>query len=168
VAVSLEDRRPGSSSIIVRMSAVLLATEPAARFLSLLRSLLASGRAHLESRNGSAPARSSAACGWRENSGTWAPLGDCIGWVEEDDVYLELTAAFRLAQIAARDVGEQLPVSEHTLRKRLHEKGCLASVDKGRQTLTVRRTIGGASKDVLHFHRASVLPEASDADEDAE
>ncbi len=144
------------------------ATEPAARFLTLLRSLVASGRAHLEARNGGPPARSPVSCGWRENSGTSAPLGECIGWVEEDDVYLEPTVAFRLAQIAARDAGEALTVGEHTLRKRLREKGLLASVDKKHETLTIRRTISGSTKDVLHLLRATVLPGVSDADEDAE
>jgi len=65
-------------------------------------------------------------------------------------------------------VGQILAVSEHTLRKRLNEKGYLASVDKPRGTLTVRRTICGSSKSVLHFLRNTILPEVSDADEDAE
>ena len=48
------------------------ATEPAARFLTLLRSLLSSGRAHLESRNGGEPDRSPESCGWkRDNSSSW-------------------------------------------------------------------------------------------------
>jgi hypothetical protein len=70
--------------------------------------------------------------------------------------------------MAERDVGDVLAISEQTLRKRLNEKGMLASVDEARQTLTVRRTLGGSSKSVLHFLRVTVLPEASDGDEDAE
>ena len=62
------------------------ATEPAARFLALLRSLLTSGRVHLEARNGGAPAESPRCCGWRlDDAGKWRPLGECIGWVDEDD-----------------------------------------------------------------------------------
>ena len=52
-----------------------------------------------------------------------------------------------MVQIAGRDIGEALAVSEQTLRKRLHEKGLLASVDEKRETLTVRRSIGGSSKE---------------------
>jgi hypothetical protein len=145
------------------------ATEPAARFLALLRSLLGSGRAHLEARGGGAPDQSPGSCGWRgDNLGGWVARGECIGWVDDDAIYLEPTAAYRVAQIAGRDIGEVLAVSEQTLRKRLHEKGLLASVDEARQTLTVRRSIAGSSKGVLHFVRSTILPEVSDGDEGAE
>jgi hypothetical protein len=136
-------------------------TEPTARFLSLLRSVLSSGRAHLEARGGGEPDRVSGSCGWRrDNSGTWLPLGDCIGWLHDDDLYLEPTAAFRAAQMAARDSGEAFAISEHTLKRRLRDKDLLASADAKRQTLTVRRVVCGSSKDVLHFLRSTVLPEA--------
>jgi len=145
-----------------------MATEPATRFVGLIRSLLTSGRVHLEARGGGEPNQSPESCGWRrDGSSGWVPLGECIGWVVEDDVYLEPTAAFRAVQVIGRDIGEVLAVAEQTLRKRLHEKGFLASVDEARQTLTVRRSIGGTSKSVLHFLRSTFLPEVSDADEDA-
>jgi hypothetical protein len=143
--------------------------EPAAKFLVLLRSLLAAGRVHLEAREGGEPERSPESCGWRmDNCGKRVPRGDCVGWADGDDVYLEPDAAFRAVQVAGRDVGQILPVSEQILKKRLREKGFLASVDKSRETLTVRRTICGSSKNVLHFLRNTILPEVSDADEDAE
>ena len=145
-----------------------MATEPATRFVGLIRSLRTSGRVHLEARSGGAVSESPESCGWRrDNSGAWTPLGECIGWVADDDLYLEPTAAFRAAQVAGRDIGEVLTVAEQTLRKRLHEKGLLASVDASRETLTVRRSIGGTSKSVLHFRRSTFLSEVSDADEDA-
>jgi hypothetical protein len=87
--------------------------------------------------------------------------------VLDDAIYLESTAAYRVVQTAGRDVGEQLAVSEQTLKKRLREKGLLVSIDEKRQTLTVRRTIAGTSKDVLHFLRSTILPEAPD-DEDGD
>ena len=95
-------------------------------------------------------------------------MGDRIGWVDDDNVYLEPIAAFRVVQTAGRDTGEILSVSESILRKRLHEKHLFASVDEKRGTLTVRRTIGGSSKAVLLFMRATILPEISDGDEDAD
>jgi len=145
------------------------ATEPAARFLDLLRSLLSSGRAHLEAREGGEPSRSPETCGWKgDNSVQRMPRGECIGWVKDGDVFLEPAAAFRAIQLAGRDVGEVLPIAESTLRKRLHERGFLASVDEARQTLTVRRSICGSSKSVLHFLRSTILPEVSDGDEDAQ
>ena len=139
------------------------ATEPTARLLAIVRALLSSGRAHLQARNGGEPDRSPGACGWRRDSSNgWSPLGDCIGWAEGDHIYLEPTSAYRLVQIAGRDAGEVLAVSEQTLKKRLHEKGLLASVDLKRQTLTVRRSIVGCSTAVLHFWRSTILPEEPD------
>jgi hypothetical protein len=130
-------------------------------FELILRSLLTSGRAHLAARNGGEPDRGAGSCGWtRDNASNWVSRGDCIGWVDEDDLYLDSTAAYRLAQMAGRDIGEVLAVSEQTLKKRLHEKNLLASVDRTRQTITIRRSIRGSSKDVLHFRRSTFLPEA--------
>jgi hypothetical protein len=146
-----------------------VATEPAARFLTLIRSLLVSGRAHLESRRGGIPELLPESCGWKcDNSGHCFPRGECVGWVDEDNVYLEPAAAYRMAQLAGRDMGEILAVTEQTLRKRLHEKGLLASVDQPRETLTIRRNICGSSKNVLHLLRRTILPQVSDGDEDAE
>jgi hypothetical protein len=144
-------------------------TEPTARFLTVLRSLLSTGRAHLAGRNGGEPSTSPESCGWRrDRTGNWLSLGDCIGWADEENVYLDSAAAYRAVQIAGRDVGDSLAVSEQTLKKRVHERALLASVDTHRGTLTVRRSIAGISKSVLHFLRATILPEVSDCGEDAE
>ena len=145
-----------------------LATEPTERFLAQLRSLFASGRAHLKARDGGAPERSPESFGWKREGDRLTPHGDCVGWTDGDDIYLEPTAAFRAIQIAMRDIGEALPISEQTLRKRLREKGLLASIDEKRETLTVRRNIDGSAKSVLHFLLSTILPASSDADEDAE
>lgn len=100
--------------------------------------------------------------------GDWQPQGECIGWIDGDDLYLEPASAFRAVQIFARDSGDAFAIFEPTLKKRLREKGLLASTDTKRQTLTVRRTIGGSQKDVLHFSRLTILPELPDAQEEPE
>lgn len=54
--------------------------------------------------------------------------------------------------------GEALTVSAQTLRKRLKEKGLLASVSETRQTLLVRRTLEGVKdRSVLHLHLSSLF-----------
>jgi len=139
------------------------AVEPTVRFLELLRACLVSGRAHLANRAGYEPARSPESCGWRrDDNGKWAPHGDCIGWTHDSDLYLEPVAAYRAAQSMGREGGEPLAVSEQTLKKRLREKGLLASVDQKRETLTVRRNIAGSTKSVLHLLRSTLLPEEPD------
>jgi hypothetical protein len=121
---------------------------------------LTSGAAHLAERTGGKPQHSASSSGWRDDgSGYWKPLGDCIGCVEADDLYLEPTAAYRIAQKMARDTDEALTISEQTLKRRLRDKGLLASVDRKRQTLTIRRTIDGTSKEVLHLWRTTLLAE---------
>jgi hypothetical protein len=114
------------------------ASEPTARFLNLLRGCMASGEAHLAARSGIQPERSPESCGWRLDSYQhWLPLGHCVGWVDGENIYLEPSVAYRVAQAAAREIGEALSVSEQTLKKRLREKGLLVATDEKRQTLTV-------------------------------
>jgi len=132
-------------------------------FINLVRACLVSGRAHLAGRAGTEPAPSPESLGWRRDGrGRWEPLGACIGWIDDDDLYLDPGAAYLCTQTAGRDMGEGLSISEQTLKKRLREKGLLASTDEKRETLTVRRTLAGSRKDVLHLSRATVLPEDED------
>ena len=148
------------------------ASEPAHRFLELLRAAITSGDAHIASLDGGEP-DDPAKWGWR-TIGTpdyerWAGGGHCIGWLEGSDLYLEPTASYVVAQEIGRGTGEPLVVSETTLRKRLHEKKLLASIDKKRETYKVRKTVQGRKTDVLHL-RASTLtePPAPFADRGAE
>jgi hypothetical protein len=139
------------------------ATEPTERYLELLRGSLSSGRAHLAARDGSAPQEYPEACGWRRDShGTWSRSGDCLGWVDGEDIYLESTVAYRIAQTAGRDSGDVLALSEQTLKKRLRDRNLLSSTDTKRETLTVRKKIAGSQKEVLHLSRATLLFEEPD------
>jgi hypothetical protein len=124
-----------------------MATKPTARYLDLLRASLTSGRAHLQTTAGSMPDHSAQSCGWRFDGQNWKPQGDCIGWVDGDAIYCEPATAYGTVQVMARDMNESLALSEQTLKKRLAEKGLLASVDSKRETLTVRRTFGALSSD---------------------
>jgi hypothetical protein len=78
-------------------------------------------------------------------------LGERVGWVEKDNLYLLPEAAYAAVQKQGRDSGEPLTVTERTLRKRLHERGLLLSVEDGRPTLAVRRTLGSQRRGVLHL-----------------
>ena len=139
------------------------ATEPTERYLSLLHACLVSGQAHLAPFQGNEPDRNLLPCGWRvEGTGRLVPQGRCVGWFDGDNIYLEPTAAFQVVQRACGETSESLPVTEQTLRKRLNERGVLASIDKGRETLTIRKTVAGSSKSILHLRRSTLLPAGSD------
>ena len=130
------------------------AADPARRFLELLTAAIASGRAHLTTADGQQPANPGA-WGWHQKPGSreWQPQGDKIGWLTENGLYLEPDAAHAAAQKLARDSGETIPTGRQTLHKRLHEHGLLASTDhESRGRLTVRRTLQGKRRTVLHLH----------------
>ena len=144
-----------------------VAAEPAQRFISLLQSCLFSGQAHLAPRTGHVPDGSPADCGWRRNShNEWMPLGTCVGWTDGDDIFIEPSAVYQVVQTAARESGQAFPISPVTLRKRLREKGFLVSTEGSRGMLTVRRTIQGSKKEVLHLLKTTLFPSDLDTSED--
>jgi hypothetical protein len=134
-------------------------SEPAARFLELLGSALASGRAHLASPEGAAPPDGARRWGWRPwgTEGDLRPEGRRIGWVSDDgEVWLEPSASHAAAREMASALGDDLATSERTVRKRLAERGFLAEREEGRQRLTARRTVEGRRLDVLILARGAL------------
>jgi hypothetical protein len=115
------------------------ASDPALRFVALLRAALVGGRAHVADRQGRAP-ESPEVWGWRRKQAGrgWVPEGTRVGWVAGSDLFLEPAASYQVAQQMAG--AERLPVSEQTLRHRLREHGLLAGIDQGREMLLVRRS----------------------------
>jgi hypothetical protein len=86
-------------------------------------------------------------------------LGDLIGWVDGDDLYLEPESAYRIVQVMARDQQLPLPVSKRMLQRSLSEAGMLKSTDRGksRDTYTIRKTCGGMhQRPVLHLRSGSI------------
>ena len=125
-------------------------SDPASRFLILLRAALSAGRAHLSGRDGKAPPEP-AAWGWQRKSPGrgWVPQGVGIGWIAGPYIYLDPSASYQVAQLLAGN--EPLLLSEQTLRQRLKERHLLVSIDPGRQMLLVRRTLAGRPRQVLHL-----------------
>jgi hypothetical protein len=140
-------------------------SEPTHQFLALLAAALATGRAFVADIHGGAPTDPSA-WGWRAQQirtgasaqDEWQPLGAKVGWVEGTDLYLEPDAAYGAVQALGQHAGHALSISAQTLRKRLHEHGLLASIDATREVLTVRRTLEGQRRDVLHLRIAALFP----------
>jgi hypothetical protein len=142
--------------------------EPARRFMDLLRSALAGGFAHVADPNGTTPFPF-APWGWRhvrigagENErADWQEKGTRIGWVDGDDLYLDLEAALTATQRVGQATGSGVSLGAKTLAKRLHQRGYLRSIDSERDRLHVRRTLQGARRSVLHLSASSVVPEES-------
>jgi hypothetical protein len=126
------------------------ASDPALRFVGLLRAALSCGNAHAADRGGTAPELPET-WGWRRKptGEGWTPQGVRIGWVTGGDLFLEPAASYLIAQGVAGT--ERLPISQQTLHHRLQESGFLVSVDRGRQMVQVRRTLEGCPRQVLHL-----------------
>ena len=116
----------------------------------MIQAALASGKAHLAATDGGRPSIDEAgSCGWRnDDSGDWKAQGDRIGWIDDEDVYLQPDAAYRCAQTMGTN-GEGLTVTSKTLWKRLKEAGLLASGDDDRQT--IKKQIGQTRPRILHL-----------------
>jgi len=139
--------------------------DPALRCLELLASALGAGTAHVAALNGGPPADSER-WGWRDfgTAGELRPLGPCVGWVHEDDLYLDANAAYRAAISMAGD--DQPGVTIHMLKKLLHDKGLLKSVEhENRQTrYEVRVTAGGSRRRRLHLSADLIQPKGAATD----
>jgi hypothetical protein len=126
-----------------------LEADPALRFRDLVQSLIATHRAHLLKADGRDPEEPER-FGWRVDGNRSFPGGDCIGWTDGSNIYLDPDAGFAAAQKLASEQGERLGITDGALRKRLQEAGLLAGVDATRRRLTIRRTImGRPEKEVL-------------------
>jgi hypothetical protein len=144
----------------------LAESEPTTQFGTYLMAAIASGKAHLTDRDGGVPVQPEA-WGWvGDGDDAWLARGDRIGWLVSGQIYLEPTAAYAVAHGMAQRHGEALGLSAQQLWKRLAAKGFLASRDTTRRTNTIRRTLAGQSRTVLHITSALLtgLPSHSDAD----
>jgi DnaB-like helicase N terminal domain len=112
---------------------------PADHFIDLLKSALISGRANLQTIEGGQPSKLGHLCGWRDGK----PTGECVGWVEDSILYLEMKSAYGVANAQGYRNGEGIAVVESTLVKRLDERGLIAVKEKGRgyKTRTPRTRI---------------------------
>jgi hypothetical protein len=119
--------------------------------MELLNAALASGKAHVASPTGGTPTDPES-WGWRLEGDHWTAKGVRVGWIEGENVYLQPDASYATVQDLGRAQGDSLSVASQTLRRRLKEKGFLASWDEARETATVRRTLEGKQHQVLHVH----------------
>jgi hypothetical protein len=122
---------------------------PALRFRELLQAALKAFRCHVATPEGNEP----------KNAGQWGYVtkfvgfgenerddiqarGDCIGYVDGDDLYLIPDAAYNVAKMMGNQSGDGISIGSKTMHKRLHEADFLQTTDASRKTLTVRKILG--------------------------
>ena len=76
-----------------------------------------------------------------------------MGWVDGEDLYLLPDAAYAAVQRLGQEIGDRIALTPPVLRKRLKERGILLTCETQRRMLTVRRTLEGQRREVLHLHR---------------
>jgi hypothetical protein len=134
-----ERARDAFQKLAERQDAHHAAADPVKTFARLLSAVIGSGMAHLMDKEGCQPSPAGA-YGWtqqmhghgfseREN---WYPQGSRIGWLDDDDLYLEPEAAYAAIKKLAASQGTAFAISQTTLWKRLDEKGMLKSKEPGR------------------------------------
>jgi hypothetical protein len=131
--------------------------------IALIGAALASRKAHLgDARNQDRAPNDAGELGWelrpigRNELEEYQPRGDRIGWVEKGVAYLELKAAYGMAQRMASSEGQVLSVGDRTLWRRLHEAGLLAKHDKDRNTCSKR--IGERPRKTIAITLDQLLP----------
>src|SRR5439155_983782 len=84
---------------------------------------MSSGRAHVAAPDGNRPNAGGGAWGWRLNAyGTHEPMGDRVGWLDGEDLYLDPDAAYAAVQRLGQEIGDRIALTPQTLRKRLKER----------------------------------------------
>ncbi|MEI6914775.1 MAG: DUF3854 domain-containing protein [Armatimonadota bacterium] len=144
-------------------------SDPAKRFLEILASAISGGNAHIAGSDGDQP-KEPQRWGWRRRESinspdSWQPMGDRVGWIDGDNLFLDPSVSYRIVQRMARDMGETFPIASRTLRKRLFQQGLLLSVESCRGSYVVRRTLGGARRNVIHVNPSVVLPGTDQTDQ---
>ncbi len=162
----LESARRALLDAIERQAQGQEESNPLRRFFELLATGVACGRGHVAGLDGRVPREAASAWGWRraaegrveryesyesmpEQSETWEAQGERIGWIDEDDLYLELQAAMNLVERMAGEEGFAL--SPRALRQRLKEAKLLRSLPQSRETACVRVMAEGARRSVVHL-----------------
>ena len=133
-------------------------TDPASRFVALIAAAVSAKQANIAATHGDEP-KYATALGWDyRGSGErryLAPNGPAIGWIEDDDLYLEAEAAMACAKRLAREQGNELLFSNRRIQKSLQEAGLLKSSEPQRNT--VRKMLHGRRQYVLHLSADTVL-----------
>ena len=138
-------------------------TNPARVFLSYLAGAITSGRAYLDGTHGGAPDHNANGWGWRDEHR--APGADRVGWVKDDDVFLDPQASYLAAQRFADASAQPLSHQKHALQKMLLDEGLITVGSEREARHTVRRAIGGTpSRRVLHLTPAAVSAIQGDDD----
>jgi Bifunctional DNA primase/polymerase, N-terminal len=151
--------------------------DPVRVFVEAIPEVLAAGMAHVAGRDGEVPQDGDpAALGWRKRSSplyeqkdrettdvglTHQPVGNRIGWIEGEQLWLAPAASLSAVAQLIRAQGKVIPIGAVTLGKRLRDAGWLTRLgSSGSPTATVK--LSGATQRVWVMARRRVLDKTTD------
>jgi hypothetical protein len=122
--------------------------KPSLKFIQALGELFIQKRVYLKDKRGGCPE------GWDDLG--WKSKGDpglaeCIGWADEERLYLMPDSTYRAVYRAIRDQGGYLGLGKNMLFKALAEDGFLEPAENGESTRS--KKIGGKSYRVIFMPR---------------
>lgn len=130
--------------------------DPCLQYLKCLHAAIVTGTAYVEASTGGQPPEAQN-WGWHQGySDSWFHKGKCIGWIEDDSLFLHPEASFSVAQEMAQRQGEVIPFGKDTLWKRLRERGSIVW-NQAEQKNLVKKTINGKRLNVVHFPNKNIL-----------
>jgi hypothetical protein len=132
----------------------------ARRSLELLGTAITRGDAYLADPKGHAPDEPER-YGWRkqQTSGrgeAFEPRGSLIGWIDEDRIYLEPSAAFAAIQAVTRATHEPLSASQQAWIRSLNARGLLEQKEIYRRLYTCRKVLQGRERGVLALKQSAL------------
>lgn len=140
----------------VETAAAVRAERPSHRFVLALGDLLASRRAHLDGRAGTAPPDAEA-LGWvRGEDGTLYPRGERIGWADDVGLYLIPAAAHAQVRKLLHERGESFAVSSRMLLEALARDRYLLPSNRSDSRRTLVLKVEGRAVTVWPLDRAAV------------
>jgi hypothetical protein len=147
--------------------------DPVDMFVNAIPSALASGRAHLTSKDGTKPACAPSLLGWQRTTKTykpesagdiyyeskddWSPQGERIGWLASEHVWILPDESIAVVERVLREQGRSIAIGRHTLGRRLRERGWLIEIGKDSFTKVVNIGAEGTAR-VFVFSRSRLFP----------
>lgn len=125
-----------------------ITADPVRQYLEMVKTAFESGEGHVTNLGGEEPANAGR-WGWCRDDGRWRASGSRIGWLVDDELYLQPTSSYAIAKRLAEQTGSAISISKAQLVKRLNEANYLKTVDAKRGRLTVR--IGPDRIEALHL-----------------
>lgn len=136
----IEDRAiPAFRKIAEQQMAHHRVSDPVDIFISNIRAALVTGKAHLKGKGNSYPSNP-AQWGWKtDRDGNWVTAGEHIGWITEDEIWLQPEMAYNMANRLANH-NQRIHVHRDALWTRMADRG-LIQISHGESKNTVKRQV---------------------------